>query len=217
MMIITLPTESTNGVCRINMKPAEFRLSRSGADRFFEWRRPGETVWDKRAVLASIPSDALPDVTVWHCDDGPDSTGPYCVTAAGLDLTFTKVDGKWVAGVTGADSIKPQWRFAYLVQPELGSYDGKMCHLERMTWSELEGALRDERDALARTISFHTGARVPDPEDDRDDDLETPRHAQSVVRGLEIIVDNVGLLLIANPTMTIGEADKLGQAAAATR
>lgn len=77
MFMLTLPESASHeGGCRINGRPAEYRLY---PDRI-EFRHDGTGGWEVRTILDRRPQGSL---VLYVCDDGPESDGPYHVL--GLD------------------------------------------------------------------------------------------------------------------------------------
>lgn len=83
MFMLTLPESAPReGGCRINGRPAEYRLY---PDRI-EFRHDDTDGWETRSILDRRPQGSL---VMYVCDDGPGSGGPYHVV--GLDAANPNV------------------------------------------------------------------------------------------------------------------------------
>lgn len=79
MFMLTLPESAPpEGGCRINGRPAEYRLHPGR----IEFRHHDTDGWESRTILDRQPQGEL---VLYVCDDGPGGDGPYHVI--GLDAT----------------------------------------------------------------------------------------------------------------------------------
>lgn len=72
MLMISLPKSEPAGNCRINGRPAEYRVALD----HLEFRYEGDEAWDRRRILDAFQDG---DVIRYSCDDGPGSAGPYVI------------------------------------------------------------------------------------------------------------------------------------------
>ena len=72
MLLLSLPKSEPAGTCRINGKPAEYRVD----SEHLEFRFQGENAWDRRRILDAFQDG---DLIRYSCDDGLGSPGPFVI------------------------------------------------------------------------------------------------------------------------------------------